>query len=65
MVLRVDQPNDGLPGSREPTPKRRYFAPRVSVFGDVKALTGSAVGSCQDDGNNGCGSEANGMRAMP
>jgi hypothetical protein len=52
MALRIDQPNDDLPSSREATPKRRYFAPKLSVLGDVKALTGMNGGSCQDDGNN-------------
>jgi hypothetical protein len=54
MALRLDQPNDDLPSSREVLPKRRYFAPRLSVLGDVKALTGSAAGSCQDDSSVNC-----------
>jgi len=63
MALRLDQPNDDLPSSREALPKRRYFAPRLSVLGDVKALTGGAVGSCHDDGNN-CSFAGPGHMAM-
>ena len=63
MALRLDQPSDDLPSSREATPKRRYFAPRLSVLGDVKALTGGAVGSCHDDGNN-CSFAGPGHMAM-
>ncbi len=41
-----------------------YIAPVLSVFGSIRALTATNAGSCMDDGNNGCGTTANGMAFM-
>ena len=45
--------------------KQQYKAPVLQHFGSVTDLTNSAVGSCQDDGNN-CATAGPGVMApMP
>ncbi len=46
------------------SPRSPYARPELQPFGSMSSITRSNAGSCQNDGNAGCGSTPNGMAVM-